>query len=259
MSEINPLIENGHLHFGENKVQEAVDKWTVIKKSHESLKLHMIGKLQTNKVKYVIPLFDYIHSLDNIRLAEKIATVQLKENRSLKIFIQVNIGKEPQKAGLDINDLKNFYKKCTQELKLNIIDIKSPIPHSQQLDSNGFFHYASNPDHCCYLNKVMPLDSLLKENNVWMTGVRKDQTLNRATMEMEEPCKFGSIVFRPMLEWTSKDIYDYIREYDLPKHPLEKSGYVSIGCVPCTTIGIGMDNRESRWQGQNKTECGLHN
>ena len=152
-----------------------------------------------------------------------------------------------------------FKEKLQRELKLNIIDIKSPIPHSQQLDSNGFFHYASNPDHCCYLNKVMPLDSLLKENNVWMTGVRKDQTLNRATMEMEEPCKFGSIVFRPMLEWTSKDIYDYIREYDLPKHPLEKSGYVSIGCVPCTTIGIGMDNRESRWQGQNKTECGLHN
>lgn len=152
-----------------------------------------------------------------------------------------------------------FKEKLQRELKLNIIDIKSPIPHSQQLDSNGFFHYASNPDHCCYLNKVMPLDSLLKENNVWMTGVRKDQTLNRATMEMEEPCKFGSIVFRPMLEWTSKDIYDYIREYDLPKHPLEKSGYVSIGCVPCTTIGIGMDNRESRWQGQNKTECGLDN
>ena len=152
-----------------------------------------------------------------------------------------------------------FKEKLQRELKLNIIDIKSPIPHSQQLDSNGFFHYASNPDHCCYLNKVMPLDSLLKENNVWMTGVRKDQTLNRATMEMEEPCKFGSIVFRPMLAWTSKDIYDYIREYDLPKHPLEKSGYVSIGCVPCTTIGIGMDNRESRWQGQNKTECGLHN
>ena len=93
MSEINPLIENGHLHFGENKVQEAVDKWSAIKKSHENLKLHMIGKLQTNKVKYAVPLFDYIHSLDNIKLAEKIAAVQLKENRNLKIFIQVNIGK----------------------------------------------------------------------------------------------------------------------------------------------------------------------
>ena len=123
ISEINPLIDNGHLHFGENKVQEAVDKWSIIKKSNENLKLHMIGKLQTNKVKYVIPLFDYIHSLDNIKLAEKIATEQLKENRNLKIFIQVNIGKEPQKTGLDVNDLKNFYKRCTQELKLNIIGL----------------------------------------------------------------------------------------------------------------------------------------
>jgi pyridoxal phosphate enzyme (YggS family) len=123
MSEINPLIENGQIHFGENKVQEAIDKWSDIKKLNENLKLHMIGKLQTNKVKYVVPLFDYIHSLDNIKLAEKIASEQIKKNRNLKIFIQVNIGNEPQKAGLNISDLKNFYEKCTQELNLNIIGL----------------------------------------------------------------------------------------------------------------------------------------
>jgi pyridoxal phosphate enzyme (YggS family) len=123
MSEINPLIENGQIHFGENKVQEAIDKWSDIKKLNKNLKLHMIGKLQTNKVKYVVPLFDYIHSLDNIKLAEKIASEQIKKNRNLKIFIQVNIGNEPQKAGLNISDLKNFYEKCTQELKLNIIGL----------------------------------------------------------------------------------------------------------------------------------------
>ncbi|MDC0863960.1 YggS family pyridoxal phosphate-dependent enzyme [Candidatus Pelagibacter sp.] len=123
MSEINPLIENGQIHFGENKVQEAIDKWSDVKKLNENLKLHMIGKLQTNKVKYVVPLFDYIHSLDNIKLAEKIASEQIKKNRSLKIFIQVNIGNEPQKAGLNICDLKNFYEKCTQELNLNIIGL----------------------------------------------------------------------------------------------------------------------------------------
>ena len=123
MSEINPLIENGQIHFGENKVQEAIDKWADIKKLNENLKLHMIGKLQTNKVKYVVPLFDYIHSLDNIKLAEKIASEQIKKNRNLKIFIQVNIGNEPQKAGLNISDLKNFYEKCTQELNLNIIGL----------------------------------------------------------------------------------------------------------------------------------------
>ena len=123
MSEINPLIENGQIHFGENKVQEAIDKWSDIKKLNENLKLHMIGKLQTNKVKYVVPLFDYIHSLDNIKLAEKIASEQIKKNRNLKIFIQVNIGNESQKAGLNISDLKNFYEKCTQELNLNIIGL----------------------------------------------------------------------------------------------------------------------------------------
>jgi len=123
MSEINPLIENGQIHFGENKVQEAIDKWSDIKKLNKNLKLHMIGKLQTNKVKYVVPLFDYIHSLDNIKLAEKIASEQIKKNRNLKIFIQVNIGNEPQKSGINTSDLKKFYEKCTQELNLNIIGL----------------------------------------------------------------------------------------------------------------------------------------
>ena len=123
MSEINPLIENGQIHFGENKVQEAIDKWSDIKKLNENLKLHMIGKLQTNKVKYVVPLFDYIHSLDNIKLAEKIASEQIKKNRNLKIFIQINIGNEPQKSGINTSDLKKFYEKCTQELNLNIIGL----------------------------------------------------------------------------------------------------------------------------------------
>ena len=130
MSEINPLIENGQIHFGENKVQEAIDKWSDIKKLNENLKLHMIGKLQTNKVKYVVPLFDYIHSLDNIKLAEKIASEQIKKNRNLKIFIQVNIGNEPQKSGLNISDLKKFYEKCTQELNLNIIGLMCLPPQS---------------------------------------------------------------------------------------------------------------------------------
>ena len=137
MSEINPLIENGQIHFGENKVQEAIDKWSDIKKLNENLKLHMIGKLQTNKVKYVVPLFDYIHSLDNIKLAEKIASEQIKKNRNLKIFIQVNIGNESQKAGLNISDLKNFYEKCTQELNLNIIGLMC-LPPQYGLAKNYF-------------------------------------------------------------------------------------------------------------------------
>ena len=153
------MIENGHLHFGENKVQEAVEKWSAIKNSHEHLKLHMIGKLQTNKVKYVIPLFDYIHSLDNIKLAEKIAEVQLKQNKSLKIFIQVNIGKERQKAGIDVSDLQNFYKICSQELRLNIIGLMC-IPPKNGLVKN-------------YFNEMLELKKTLNIKNLSM-GMSED-------------------------------------------------------------------------------------
>jgi hypothetical protein len=159
MSEINPLIENGQIHFGENKVQEAIDKWSDIKKLNENLKLHMIGKLQTNKVKYVVPLFDYIHSLDNIKLAEKIASQQIKKNRNLKIFIQVNIGNESQKAGLNISDLKNFYEKCTQELNLNIIGLMCLPPQ-----------YGSAKN---YFNEMVELKKILNVEDLSM-GMSED-------------------------------------------------------------------------------------
>ena len=159
MTEINPLIENGHTHFGENKVQEAVDKWSDIKKLNENLKLHMIGKLQTNKVKYVVPLFDYIHSLDNIKLAEKIASEQIKKKRNLKIFIQVNIGREPQKSGLNISDLKIFYEKCTQELNLNIIGLMCLPPQ-----------YGSVKN---YFNEMVELKEILNVGDLSM-GMSED-------------------------------------------------------------------------------------
>ena len=133
MTEIKPLIDHGHIHFGENKVQEAVEKWKDIKSSFENIKLHMIGKLQTNKVKYVIPLFDYIHSLDNLKLAEKISEEQKKRNKSLKIFIQINIGNEEQKSGIDPNDLKDFYNKCISDLKLDIIGLMCIPPQDNDV------------------------------------------------------------------------------------------------------------------------------
>ena len=114
IGKIIPLIEHGHLHFGENKVQEAIDKWTVIKQKNSEIKLHMIGKLQTNKVKFAVKLFDYIHSVDSEKLAKKISEEQKKINRKIKIFIQVNIGNENQKSGINKNqlsDLINFSKK----------------------------------------------------------------------------------------------------------------------------------------------------
>ena len=123
ISHILPLINHGHVDFGENKVQEAISKWTDIKQDFNHIKLHMIGKLQTNKVKYAVSIFDYIHTLDNLKLAEKIANEQIKKKRKLKIFIQVNIGEEDQKNGIDIENLSHFYKKCTEDLKLDIVGL----------------------------------------------------------------------------------------------------------------------------------------
>ena len=128
ISHILPIINEGHTDFGENKVQEAMEKWTSIKQDFPKINLHLIGKLQTNKVKFVLPLFDYIHSLDNIKLANKLADEQIKKNFKPKIFIQVNIGEEPQKGGIEISNLENFYKKCVDEFKLNIIGLMSIPP-----------------------------------------------------------------------------------------------------------------------------------
>ena len=139
---ILPLINHGHQHFGENKVQEAQEKWTSIKNDFPNLKLHLIGKLQTNKVKFALPLFDYIHSLDSIKLAEKISLEQEKKNFKPKIFIQINLGKENQKSGIDEDQLKNFYEKCINELKLNIIGIMCLPPFDQ--DPIPFFKKMQN-------------------------------------------------------------------------------------------------------------------
>ena len=123
MSNILPLINANHIHFGENKVQEALEKWTEIKKDLPNIKLHLIGNLQTNKVKFALPLFDYIHSLDSLKLAKKISDEQIKKNFRPKIFIQINIGNEDQKNGINKDDLESFYKKCTEEFNLNIIGL----------------------------------------------------------------------------------------------------------------------------------------
>ena len=117
---ILPLIEYGHIHFGENKIQEAMDKWSEIKNKNIQIKLHMVGKLQTNKVKFAIKIFDYIHSVDNIKLAKKISDEQKKNNKKPKIFIQINIGNEPQKSGISKNEINFFYNYC-KKLGLDII------------------------------------------------------------------------------------------------------------------------------------------
>ena len=123
MEHIRPLIDHGHIHFGENKVQEALAKWIDTKKKDKNLKLHMIGKLQRNKAKDAVKLFDYIHSLDNQKLADALAKHQSNLNKSLKYFIQVNIGNEMQKSGVAVNELDAFYNYCVKEVALNIIGL----------------------------------------------------------------------------------------------------------------------------------------
>lgn len=152
-----------------------------------------------------------------------------------------------------------FRKELTSLLGLKqVISIRSPIPHSQQRDKRGQFYYGSDPDYCCHMNKVLPMDEVLKTHDVWINGVRADQSHVRKQFKEEEPSQHGAIRYHPMLQWTSKMVYDYVRQNQLPKHPLEEKGYMSIGCVPCTHSWADALGREGRWAGQSKTECGLH-
>ena len=132
LSQITPLLEIGHIHFGENKVQEAEAKWLQLKNEYKNLQLHMLGKLQTNKVKKAVNLFNYIHSLDNVKLASKISQFEKELNKKIKLFIQVNITEENKKSGLALNDLNTFYKYCTQDLSLNIIGLMCLPPVSSK-------------------------------------------------------------------------------------------------------------------------------
>ena len=133
MENILPLIEYGHDHFGENKVQEALNKWSDIKIQKPNIKLHMIGKLQSNKVKQAVGIFDYIHSVDSIKLANKIADEQKKQNKNLKIFIQVNIGEEMQKSGSNLNDLDKLVLEC-KKINLNVLGLMCLPPLNESVD-----------------------------------------------------------------------------------------------------------------------------
>ena len=127
----------GHIHFGENKIQEAESKWLDVKNKYKNLQLHMVGKLQSNKAKKAVILFDYIHSLDNTKLATKLSQYEKELGKKTKLFIQVNIAEEGQKSGILLNDLNRFYNLCTKELSLNIIGLMCMPPINS--DSNKYF------------------------------------------------------------------------------------------------------------------------
>tara|TARA_B100001121_G_C18519063_1_gene540421 strand:+ start:88 stop:732 length:645 start_codon:yes stop_codon:yes gene_type:complete len=175
---VKPLIDFGHDHFGENKVQEAMAKWGDLKIKNKKLNLHMVGKLQSNKAKNAVELFDYIHSLDNQKLADVLSKSQKNINRSLKYFIQVNIGNEIQKSGIPTSDLDTFYNYCSNELGLNIIGLMVIPPN----DTNTKKYFEA----VCDLNKSLAL----KELSMGMSADYEEAINYQSTF-----VRIGSLIF----------------------------------------------------------------
>ena len=168
IANILPLIDHGHLHYGENKVQEALDKWTDIKNKNHNIQLHLIGRLQTNKVKFALRIFDYIHSLDSKKLANKLADEQEKQKKKPKIFIQVNIGNEEQKSGINKEKLGDFYKFC-KDLNLDVIGTMCIPPN----DGNTIKYFSE-------MNKINQ-ELNFKELSMGMSGDYIEAVKNNAT------------------------------------------------------------------------------
>ena len=178
LEHIQPLVDHGHMHFGENKVQEASAKWSELKKDNQNLKLHMIGKLQSNKAKDAVKIFDYIHSLDSQKLADALAKHQKSLNKTINYFIQVNIGNEIQKSGIPVSELDPFYNYCAQEINLKIIGLMVIPPN----DNNSEKYFKSLNE----LNKSLALKNL----SMGMSADYIDAIKNGATF-----VRIGSSIF----------------------------------------------------------------
>ena len=177
---IQPLIAHGHIHYGENKVQEASVKWLEQKKHNQNLKLHMVGKLQSNKAKDALKIFDYIHSLDNQKLADSLAKHQKNMNKNIEYFIQVNIGNETQKSGIPVNELDPFYNYCVNEINLKIIGLMAIPPN----DNNSEKYFKSLNE----LNKSLALENLSMGMSAdYMGAIKNESTFVR----------IGSSIFGP--------------------------------------------------------------
>ena len=177
IEKILPLIDYGHKDFGENKVQEAVDKWTEVKLSNPDIKLHLIGKLQTNKVKYAVKIFDYIHSVDSRKLAKKISDEQGKINKKIKIFIQVNIGQEDQKSGVNLSDLNSLISYCS-EINLDVVGLMCIPP--------------MNEDSVIYFKKMKKLND---ENNFHELSMGMSSDYLKAAINNASYLRIGSSIF----------------------------------------------------------------
>ena len=162
-------------------------------------------------------------------------------------------------TGFMFPETLSFADEIGEQLGLQIIGLRSVVSKVHQTDHDGRFFFTSDPDHCCYLNKVQPLEPILMQHDVWINGIRADQSANRRAMGEEQPAPHNTVRYHPILNWNAKTIFYYRKDHDLPPHPLEAQGYLSIGCEPCTSKFIDEGNeRNSRWFGMNKTECGLH-
>jgi len=150
-----------------------------------------------------------------------------------------------------------FKRQLAALLDVSILDLFSALPRSQQR-VDGRFVFTSDPDYCCNLNKILPLEPVLRTHDIWINGIRAGQSAVRRSMGEEQPAKFGIIRYHPILEWTDEMVSEYIAANSLPRHPLEADGYRSIGCRPCTRPPTPDSDRDGRWVGMQKTECGLH-
>lgn len=148
--------------------------------------------------------------------------------------------------------------KVASMLGLNVIDLMPLVPKSNQRDDKGNLLFTFDPDYCCYLNKVQPVERLLEQYDVWISGLRSHQNVHRSKLSLMQPTHSRAVKYHPLLYWSSEEIENYIKEFDLPKHPLESNGYKSIGCEPCTKPVNTENGRDGRWYGMRKTECGLN-
>lgn len=161
-------------------------------------------------------------------------------------------------TGFHFPETLKFRDQIALEFDIQVSNVESSIPKIQQRNGQGNFYFTSDPDYCCFLNKTQPMEPLLEKYDVWVNGVRADQNANRKSLKPMESTPQGGTRYHPMLDWTKQEIWQYIAVMDLPRHPLDAKGYVSIGCEPCTMKPSIGDEREGRWLGQKKTECGLH-
>ncbi len=209
----------------------------------EEIQAHILNYQQEGKKLFTSSSFQS-HSLVLLHMLSRI-------DRSIPVYFL--------NTGYHFPETVAFVDRITEEFGLNIIRLNPVVPKHQQRNAEGNLLFTSDPDYCCFLNKTQPMEDVLRNYDVWINGVRADQSLVRKAMKIEQPAPHDVLRFHPMLDWSIQEVFAYLREYDLPRHSLDAKGYSSIGCEPCTKKpDPEMHEREARWYGMNKVECGLN-